>query len=181
MRVFFASCTQGEYGSQNARIAAIEATLREQGHSVYSYIYDQQGLNDKRGYSELAEIILRHDIYIAEMSLPSQTLGFQIAFALSGGKPCLYLYDSATHGNPDAPLANHPSRLLRIASYTPTNLEKRLKNFTDYSKKQMSSKRMSFMSTYEIDRFLDQTSAQSNVPKSELIRNILNEAAQKYF
>lgn len=135
-----------------------EDALKSRGHSIYSYVYDLSHMDDSRSFGDLAETILKCDAYIAEMSLPSQTLGFQIAFALSNTLPCLYMYDEKTRGRPDAPLAGHPSRLLKITSYNSNNIGKKLETFLAYAEKQLSTKRTSFMSTQGIDNFLDRES-----------------------
>ena len=179
MRIFFASCVTENDDIQTQRITSAENALKARGHSVYSYVYNLSYLDDSRSFGDLAETILKCDAYIAEMSLPSQTLGFQIAFALNNTLPCLYLYDENTRGRPDAPLAGHPSRLLKITSYNDNNLARKVESFLLYAEKQMSTKRTSFMSTQGIDNFLDDESKRLGMHKAELIRQILHQAAEK--
>lgn len=177
MKVFFTSCLNRSSIGQTDRVAQIEDFLKTTGNKVYEYVYDQNRLDGTRRFGELSELILESDVYIAEMSVASQTLGFQIAFALNSTKPCLYLYHEETKGQPDAPLARHPSRLLKITSYNEDNVADKLSSFLDYAKKQLATKRTSFMSTQEVDHFLDSESSRLGVHKAELIRQILHEAA----
>lgn len=181
MRIFFASCTTSVNIKQNHRIAMVHKALEKQGHDIFSYIYDHQAANSNNGltFTRLAEHIIDNDVYIAEMSLPSQTLGFQIAFALNNGKPCLYLFDERRNAQPDSPIANHPSRLITINNYSDTNLHIQIKKFMLHAKKQLTSRRISFMSTHEIDHYLTEASLRFGTPKSELIRNALHNVAKE--
>lgn len=177
MKVLFTSCLNSDSARQGQRIAAVERVLHDTKVSTDKYIYSQTEPEGKLGFGQLAELILNSDVYIAEMSVPSQTLGFQISFALSNTKPCLYLYDEQTNGRPDSTLTKHPSRLLKIMSYDEQNLKNKIANFLKYAHKQLATKRTSFMSTQEIDRFLDADSRRLGVHKAELIRQILHDAA----
>ncbi|HSX28895.1 MAG TPA: hypothetical protein VLF60_05610 [Candidatus Saccharimonadales bacterium] len=173
MKIFLASCLQDGAIRQKERIAALERLLKAKGHSVAVYIYDLHEVNEEPAFGELSEAILKCDVYIAEMSLPSQTLGFQIAFALNNTLACLYLFDEQTQGMPATSLAQHPSRLLKFVAYNSQNVSRKLDAFLSYAEKQMSTKRTSFMSTKCIDEYLARESARLGVHKAELIRQIL--------
>lgn len=177
MRVFFASCITDKKSQE--RISAVIAHIGQDHQITGSYIYNLNSGDGTAEFSDPAENILNSDIYIAEMSLPSQTLGFQIAFALNNGKPCLYLYDENTNGKPAAPILGHPSRMLKVSSYNASNLAKRLNAFSKLARSQLASKRTSFMSTHEIDLYLDAESRRLGVPKAEVIRQSLHNAVQK--
>jgi hypothetical protein len=177
MRVFFASCTAGD--SQQRRISAVVGAIENDHQITGSYIYSLDKGDGAGEFSSIAGSILSSDIYIAEMSLPSQTLGFQIAFALSNGKPCLYLYDKETNGLPAVPISGHPSRLLKISDYSSDTLTRRLRAFYKLAKSQLASKRTSFMSTHEIDTYLEVEARKLGIPKAEIIRHALHQAAQQ--
>ncbi len=177
MRVFFASCTAGN--RQQQRISTVIETIERDHQITGSYIYSLDKGDGSGGFSTIADAILNSDIYIAEMSLPSQTLGFQIAFALNNGKPCLYLYDAETKGLPAIPISDHPSRLLKVSDYSAATLSKRLRAFYKLARGQLASKRTSFMSTHEIDAYLEIETRKLGVPKAEIIRHALHQAAQQ--
>lgn len=177
MRVFFASCTAGN--RQQQRISTIVEAIKHDHQITGSYIYSWDEGDGASEFSTIAESILASDIYIAEMSLPSQTLGFQIAFALSNRKPCLYLYDKDTNGLPAILISGHPSRLLRISGYSHNDLTKRLHAFYKLAESQLASKRTSFMSTHEIDAYLEIEARRLGMPKAEIIRQALYQAAQQ--
>lgn len=157
----------------------MEQALQRLGHRVESYVYDQDDGREVGNFAMLSELLINSEAYIAEMSVASQTLGFQIAFALNNTKPCLYLYHASTRGRPGMPLADNPSRLLKIAEYNESTLDERLKAFLIYAQKQLSTARTSFMSTQEIDQFLNQRSHVLGIPKAELIRQILHDAIEQ--
>jgi len=177
MRVFFASCITDSKSQE--RISAVIECIGQEQQIAGSYIYNLNNGDRTAKFSSLAEDILSSDIYIAEMSLPSQTLGFQIAFALNNGKPCLYLYDENTNGKPAVPILGHPSRMLKVSSYGKSTLVRHLNAFYKLALSQLASKRTSFMSTHEIDIYLDTESRRLGVPKAEVIRQSLHNAAQK--
>lgn len=179
IKVFLASCISADNPRQLGRIEQVKAALAKHASRITEYVYDRQEMSDKNTYSGLAQKILESDIYVAEMSLPSQTLGFQTSFALNNSKPCLYLYHTDTKGMPDAPLQGHPSRLLKIAGYDEKTLSGIIDSFIKSSQRQMASKRTSFMSTRQIDEFLSAKSKKNGTPKAEIIREVLDKATEE--
>lgn len=180
MKIFFTSCITKRSPEQANRIELITQLLRESGNKVDSYIYDQDdGEENGNTFQRLAQLVQQSDVYIAEMSVASQTLGFQIAYALNSTKPCLYLYHTSTKGRPGVPLVGNPSRLLKIVAYNEADVRDRLGAFLEYAQKQLATARTSFMSTQEIDSFLNERSKRLGVHKAELIRQILHDAIEK--
>lgn len=176
MNIFFASCSSKLHSDQEIRIVAILDNLKQLGHHVYEYVYDIEKMDDPRPFKELSQQILSADIFIAEMSIPSQTLGFQLSFAYNNTKPTIYMYDESTKGRPDTALSDHPSRLIKIAPYNSSNVRKVLTKSLKTAANQLNSKRTSFMSTYRIDNYINEQSSTTGTPKSEIIRQILNDA-----
>lgn len=146
-------------------------------NSVDYYAYNPTEVDGGKSFSEIAEQIQEADIFIGEMSRPSQTLGFQLAYAISLGKPSLYIYNQSRQGKPDLIIAQHPSRLLRLATYQTTDdIEKELQSFFKAAKTQMSTTRTTFMSTHRIDQYVEISSRQLGISKGEVIRQLLDEA-----
>lgn len=156
---------------------AIPQILQELNNTVEYYAYNPTETDGGRSFSEIAEQIQKADVFIGEMSRPSQTLGFQLAYALSLGKPSLYMYNQARQGKPDLIISQHPSRLLRLCTYqTADDLRKELRGFMKIATTQMSTTRTSFMSTRRIDQYVDESSKQLGISKGEIIRQLLDEA-----
>lgn len=130
-------------------------------------------------FNELVEKINAADMFIGEMSKPSQTLGFQLAHALQLSKPCLYLYDGINKGSPKGLIGNIPSRSLKIKKYNKDNYKKIIDDFVQFAQKQLFTARTSFMSTREIDDYLTKESARQGISKGELIRQVLHRAIEE--
>lgn len=151
--------------------------LKKNGNSVESYAYNPVAINDSNSFAQIAEQIQDADVFIGEMSRPSQTLGFQLAYALNLGKPCLYIYNQSRQGEPDLVISKHPSRLLRLATYKDSeDLQAELQSFMKLAKTQMNSSRTSFMSTGRIDQYVDTVSKKIGISKGEVIRQLLDDA-----
>lgn len=171
MKIFFASSTLGDAADQNG----ILLHLRK-NHQVFHYLHDVTSPNEEYSYSDIIEEISKSDIFIGEMSRASQTLGFQLAYALHLSKPCLYLYGASEKGRPAGVIGDIPSRGMKIKRYNSKNYKKVLDDFIKFAEKQMFTTRTSFMSTREIDHYLTSESHKLGMSKGELIRQILHNA-----
>jgi hypothetical protein len=176
MKIFFASSTATD--DQNSAQRALTEYL-ESEHQVFHYSHAPLSPNDMYSFNELVEKINASDVFIGEMSKPSQTLGFQLAHALQLSKPCLYLYDGINKGSPAGLIGNIPSRSLKIKKYNQENYKKVIDDFMLFAHKQLFTARTSFMSTREIDDYLTQESARQGISKGELIRQVLHKAIEK--
>lgn len=147
--------------------------------TLTSYLEDDSDKKPKDVSNILSELRTA-DAFIGEMSIPSQTLGFEIAYANLHFIPCLYLYhqDYATT-KPSILIADNPARKLWTKKYKTEDLEKVIGQFFNMVERQMETSRTSFMSTREIDEFLDKESDTRGVPKGELIRQALAEQVKE--
>lgn len=135
---------------------------------------------DEHSVSSVLADIRSADAFVGEMSLPSQTLGFELAYANLHFVPSLYLYHAAIpQVAPEALITKNPTRKLWVRAYEEGNLEHVIKGFIQMVERQMETARTSFMSTKEIDTFIGEMSDTKGVPKGEVIRQILGEAAKK--
>ncbi|HCH34926.1 MAG: hypothetical protein UY35_C0002G0037 [Candidatus Saccharibacteria bacterium GW2011_GWC2_48_9] len=171
MNVFYASSSRKDDTDPDF----IVEYLREKYHVFhYDHVFNEP--NDTYPFDKLVEEISNADIFIGEMSRSSQTLGFQLSFALNATKPCLYLYSKENKGQPKGLIGNIPSRNLRIKSYTSSNISTVIDEFMEYAHRQMQSTRTSFMSTIEIDNYLSERAKLEGISKGELIRQILHQS-----
>ena len=178
MNVYYAAVQgQADKSLETHTTITIPNAIKQYGNNIKPYIYNPQTADTEISFMEIAHRIQTSDVFIGEMSSPSQTLGFQLAYALSIGKPVLYLYNSRRNGKPDTSIAEHPSRLLRVSTYNDdVDVIDVLSSFFEYSKKQMNSTRTSFMSTHRIDDYITKAAKKLGTSKAEVIRQLLDES-----
>lgn len=181
---FTASITRGNIYHKNYK--AIIKILQDFGHTVLSkkilhkHAQDiiQESIRDKKQvFKQLTKWIDKADILIAEISTPSLGVGQEINYALSKKKPVLGLYiKSTTHPIP-AMLQGSPSRLVALASYNLTNIEKILKKYfkNTFIKKETPCIRFTFRITPLIQKYLDWQKNINKIPKAEFLREAIIE------
>ena len=180
MNIFFSSASKISDPELSDIVGKdMPAFLKSLGHDVFVYKYNPDVNNGFSTFQEINDKINKADVYIGEMSKASQSLGFQLSYALSLLKPCLYLYHESRSGEPDRLMTENPSRLLRIKTYNNKNYKRVLEKFIKSSQKQLPSRRTSFMSTNYIDEFVSRFASQNGISKGEVIRQILDAEAKK--
>jgi len=180
MKVIFSASIGSQDKDRESLIThLIPAYITSLGHDVNLQLYNPSGPSDGNQFDTLADQIIEADAYIGEMSRASQTLGFQLSFALNHTKPSLYLYEASTHARPGTILSRNPSRLLRIKPYTSDNYGETLSNFLSFAEKQQSSTRTSFMSTIRIDRYVADFASAQHISKGEAIRQLLDKGISR--
>lgn len=178
MKIFYATTEKQDNDELSLITRLVGTYLQSLNHELYVYAYDPSKIENLSTFQRLNTLISEADVYIGEMSSPSQSLGFQISYALSLSKPCLYLYLDNRKGEPDAFISKNPSRLLKIKTYNKDNYRRVLDKFLASAEKQLPSKRTSFMSTVQIDEFIAYKAQSSGISKGEAIRQIITEAAK---
>ena len=143
------------------------------GVKVFEYKIVKSDTEDKS--SHISEALQSSDIFIGEMSRPSQTLGFLLGQAINQKKPCLYIYDDSTQGKPRNTIQNHPSRLLLVQHYQQNQLKKILTNFLRKAEKQLLSDRITFVCSKAAREYIDRQSTKFGLAKGEIIRTIIEE------
>ena len=114
--------------------------------------------------------IERSDCLIADISIASSSVGYQIAYALSKKIPtlCLYLEKFENGKLPQIIMATN-SLLLKTASYSNKSLRSLIKNFfKDFPSETLI--KFNFIITPEIDEYLNWGSKEFRVSKSEFLR-----------
>jgi len=116
MKIYFACSITGgrEFESM---YQALVAALAESGQEVLTAHLAEAGagemeaaLGPREVYTRDVGWVQESDILIAEVSVPSHGVGYEIAYALGAGKPVLALYQQGRKvskmigGNPDANL-----------------------------------------------------------------------------
>jgi hypothetical protein len=175
------SATKGHKSKEIEELVArvLPSYLQSLGYEINVFLYNPSGPHDTGSFDEIVEKILQADMFIAEMSRASQTLGFQLSFALANTKPSLYLYHTGTKSEPGSILRNNPSRLLKIKDYDKLSYGSTLDSFVRFASQQQQTVRTSFMSTRKIDDSIQGLSQGQGVSKGEIIRQLLTEAINK--
>ena len=116
MNIYFACSITGGRGFESV-YQVIVGALAEQGHEVPTAHLAEAGVGEVEAvlhpndvYARDVAWILACDALVAEVSMPSHGVGYEIGFALGLGKPVLALYrdgckvSKMISGNPDSNL-----------------------------------------------------------------------------
>ncbi len=117
MNIYFACSITGGREFEAVYQAIVHA-LAEDGHQVPTAHLAESGVTAREAVIDPHEVYSRDvtwirecDVLIAEVSMPSHGVGYEIGFALGNGKPVLALYQEGRKvskmisGNPDPKLA----------------------------------------------------------------------------
>jgi hypothetical protein len=115
------------------------------------------------------------DLLIAEVSLSSVGVGYQIAKALELKKPVLCLYTpELTQEMPSQIIMSESSALLTVKKYNLDNIKKVLSGYFKNFRKGNLLK-FNFIISPEIMRYLDWKSRNGKLSKSEILRELVTE------
>lgn len=172
------SATRGHNSREIEELVSqqLPSYLKTLGHEVNVFLYNPSEPDSTESFDKIVKEILQADMFIAEMSRASQTLGFQLSFALANTKPSLYMYHTGTKSEPGGILRNNPSRLLKIKDYSSSTYKAVLDSFVHFANQQQQTVRTSFMSTRKIDNSIQELSKAQGVSKGEIIRQLLTDS-----
>ena len=134
MNIYFACSITG--GREFESIyQAIVRTLTEDGHVVLTAHLAESGVTESEAvispqgvYSRDITWIGSSDILIAEVSVPSHGVGYEIGFSLGLGKPVLALYQERRKIS--KMISGNPDRNLTVKAYrTPENAPEQIREF----------------------------------------------------
>jgi len=127
MKIYFACSITGGREFEST-YKAIVHTLTEDGHEVPTAHLAESGITEVEALIDPHDVYERDvtwirncDILIAEVSIPSHGVGYEIGYSLGLGKPVLVLYQEARKvskmisGNPDLNLTVKAYRSLENA------------------------------------------------------------------
>ena len=191
MKVYF-SCSSSEIGKYKDVYQEIEEAIRLRGHSIVSDWLEKvvakiregketsKGVEPNKLRKEAISSIENSDILIAEVSLPSSSVGYQIAYALSLKRPVLCLY-STEFGEMKPPqvINANDSSLLYIKSYQRANLKETIKKFFE-NVPQSRLIKFNFIISPEIENYLDwvtniKRQSKSDYLRERVVKNIIQE------
>lgn len=181
MNIYFA-CSSTEIEKHKETYLQVVRSIRELGHKI-SIDWLEKSLEDGKSDQEWKEIIKREgiralkgsDALIAEVSLPSSSVGYQVALAISNKRPVLCLY-SADFGEKKPPKVINASSspFLRVNKYSGSTLKQTVSKFLA-SLAGERLVRFNFIITPEIKEYLDWSSKDGKNSKSEILREKMNE------
>lgn len=126
-------------------------------------------------HKKLEKWIINADCVIAEASYPSISVGFEISYALSKGKPVLVLY-SGEHI--PSLLVHYADEKLICERYHVESVGSIVAEFLGYVSSS-TQPRLTFFVSPTIDHYLDALSKTKKVPKSVYIRNLIEADMKK--
>jgi len=140
---------------------------------TYNWLLDKEKLKPDEIFEKASEGIKEADIVVAEITYSSIGVGQQIALALSWKIPVVALYQKNKSQISRFALGMK-SPHLTLRQYAKDSIETVLKeSFDEVVKKQFI--KFNFISTKEINDYLEKISSSLNISKSQLLRRIVRE------
>lgn len=157
--------------------------LKKEGHNVFEYGSDRidpsQLANREDSdivdtYKELDKYLRNSDMLIADVSLPSVGIGYEVSQAIIMKKPVLVLKYQKSGYEPLATIEGNKSAYLQYKVYNETSINHALKNFLTFAKDKVNTKFILIIPA-EIDRYLEWNVREKGVSKAEITRNAVEE------
>ena len=182
MKVFYTSSQRLPRDYNNTHIKA----LRNLGHTVfirsrpedYSYVSQKEA---REVVKKNINNIKKCDVVVAEVSFISGSIGYHISTGITEKKPILILYDFEElrdQARLATSLLGLPSKYLVFKPYKLSNLTEVLKSSFIEIKDLMHTK-FNFLVPPEISSYMEWQNKYKNRPKSELVREALEEKMRR--
>ncbi len=122
-------------------------------------------------HAQVEKWIKSCDFMVVEASFPSISVGYEISWALTYGKPVLILY---AEGEAPSLFAYHKNENILCEKYTLDILPDLLDDFADFAEG-AGDTRFTFYMSHEQTKYLDKKSIDRKVPKSVYLRRLIDE------
>ncbi|MCR4330093.1 MAG: nucleoside 2-deoxyribosyltransferase [Candidatus Roizmanbacteria bacterium] len=127
-------------------------------------------------HKKLEAWIRTSDIFVANTSFPSISVGYEISMALHFNKPILLLHHTSV-GAPSL-LIDYKADEVICEAYTRESLPEIIADFVNYAKSKAES-RFTFFITPEISLYLNKVAKKNKTPKSVYLRHLIEEDMKK--
>lgn len=184
MKIYFTASLRGkgEYGTYYSKIVKC---LESMGHKMVSdhiFVDDSKTVaaHDKsqalKSYHRLVEAMKKADIFVAEVSTQSISVGHEITEAMTMGKPVIVLY----LGNDRRPsmLFGSGYGKLQMIQYDEKNYIELLDKAMEEAKKN-TDVRFNFFVSPKILAYLDWVAQKRMIPRSVFLRNLIEREMKK--
>jgi len=170
IRVFF-SAPSITSKNQRELYEKIRQTILDLGANItYDWLKDKKNFNPRFLAKKAAEAIKVSDIVVAEMSEPSTGVGLQIALANAAKIPVISLFEESKHNQ--STVVDTKNEMVVKILYNIKNLEPKLsKAIKDLLKNRFV--KFNFISTQEINDYLEKESTKYGITRSEYLRQII--------
>ena len=160
-------------------LRALVKCVQEEGHKVVRDWIEPAYQNAKAGnrvadwvfvYKESLEAINKADVVIADSTIPSFSVGYQVAMAMQMKKPILVLNKE---GVSDSPFASGIEVGIVYKGYSPNNLKKIVTDFLQENDIQTKDMRFNFFIDRPIYNYLRWTAHKTGKTKAEILRDLV--------
>jgi len=184
MRIYFTASLRGkkEFGSNYEEIVKSLVTL---GHKVYSehilksefgLVIKQDKVEAQKSYHQLIAEIKKAELFVAEVSTQSMSVGHEITEAMVLNKPVVLLYTGNTRPNL---LFGSAYGKLQLIQYEKLSEFKEILDKAIEVAKQQSDVRFNFFVSPKILNYLDWIAQKRMIPRSVFLRNLIEREMKK--
>lgn len=184
MKIYFTASLRGkkEFGPNYEEIVK---SLIAFGHKVYSehilksefgLVIKQDKLEAQKSYHRLIDEIKKAELFVAEVSTQSLSVGHEITEAIVLNKPVLLLYTGDTR--PNLLFGSAYGKLQLLQYEKSEELKDILEKAVDVAKQQ-SDVRFNFFVSPKILNYLDWVAQKRMIPRSVFLRNLIEREMKK--
>jgi nucleoside 2-deoxyribosyltransferase len=172
------------YGEYYKKIAAF---VRKLGYEVYddvNHIEHKEALSFtdekiSKYFTKVESLIRNCDIFIAESTAPSPSIGYEVGLAASFGKPVLILRKDTVDTILGAPFRANKNKIM-ILHYNDSNLESQIKKFLKKAERGIFVKRLPIEFTQEQIDFVEDFKKKYNQRSfNSTVRMIIDKAIEQ--
>lgn len=183
MKIYFTASLRGkkEFGDNYLKIVKVLTKLSEKVFSDHIIkndfsVVDSQSKDDvQKSYGRILSEIKKSDIFVAEVSTQSLSVGHELTEAMSLNKPMVILY---TGENRPGLLFGSMYDKMQIIQYTQDNLEEKLRTAAEDALKH-ADVRFNFFVSPKILAYLDWVAQKRMIPRSVFLRDLIEKEMKK--
>ncbi len=165
----------------------VAAILSDNGFDVHDdvnkvSIEEARNMSDQEiatYFTQVEKLIRQSDIFVAELTEPSPSVGYEIGYAIANSKPVLILRDENAEGILGAPFRANSSKLITIVKYNEDNLKHEMEKFIRKAERGIFVKRLPIEFTEEQVNFIDKLQKKYNQRSfNSTIRMVIDKAIE---